>query len=191
MYVTSVFCTWNCVSRICDNRSIRVKECNYTNYNVTSASALRFAFKWCKYENPTPPLHVHPELCSMCVLLEIHEIQRLEATLFSGIGGFCWTPATLFGKITLLMCHDTPMYCYSHNNITSRQTIAHATQTMKSYVATFSHTRISLSKNKIIKNIKRISRYFTADVIFWTLTATGMDVDVEHWCWTCIQYKYM
>ena len=38
-----------------------------------------------------------------------------------------WTPATLFGKIVLLVCHDTPIYCYSFNNIASRKILAHAT----------------------------------------------------------------
>ena len=63
---------------------------------------------------------------------------ELKQTYPVVLGDCHWTPATLFGKIILLSCLDTPIYCYSCNNIASRQILVHATETMKPYVATFS-----------------------------------------------------
>ena len=99
----------------------------FRSKHATSSRVLYFVFKWYRYENRTPTLR--PELGSMCVRVWRREIQRVEV-----IDDRYWVPATLFGKIILLVCHDNPIYCNSCNSIANRQILAHAAKTMKTLV---------------------------------------------------------
>ena len=36
---------------------------------------------------------------------------ELKQTYLVILHNFSWTPATVFDKIILLVCHDTPIYC--------------------------------------------------------------------------------
>ena len=126
-----------------------------------------FVFKQCRYENRTPSLR--PKLCSTCVQFGRREIQQVEVNLPGVTRRDCsWTPADRFGKITLFVCHDTSMYCYScyssNIHVASRQILAHATD--------------SISPVQLLSPLSIIIKVYCNCHNFWM--ATGVDIDAEH-----------
>ena len=90
--------------------------------NASSSSVACFVFKRYRYENQTPALR--PELCPLAYYLRDGRYSKLKRTYPAVLDDYYWTPATLFSKIILLVCHDIPIYCYSCNNVASRQILA-------------------------------------------------------------------